>query len=30
MAVDAAHQIIADQQLGANPADFAAPIPLVD
>ena len=30
IAVDAAHQIIVAQQLGANPADFAALIPLVD
>ncbi len=30
IAVDAAHQIIVAQQLGTNPADFAALIPLVD
>ena len=30
IAVDAAHQIIVAQQLGANPADFAALVPLVD
>lgn len=30
IAVDAAHQIIVAQQLGTNPADFAALVPLVD